>query len=115
MNPEQLALLRGIKTSLLHLIEKGPRETLPHVTDAYLAVRRAEVAVPLKGISLPAPPMHPADEGAGFVIHAAGALGEALDVAPFKSVHPMHAVALQMAEEKTCNQPVGFEPFEAAP
>lgn len=82
MNPESLALLRGVKTSLLHLMATGPLETLPHVTDAYLAVRRAEVAIPLKGTILPTP--------------------------------PMHHVALEMADAAVI-QPVGFEPFEAAP
>ena len=73
MNPEQLALLRGIKTSLLHLMATGPLEVLQPVTDAYLAVRRAEAAIPLKGTSLPTPPMHAvtlemADAKVGFPV-----------------------------------------------
>lgn len=112
MNPESLALLRGIKTSLLHLMATGPLEALGDICSAYQHVRLAmgeSPHAPKSGTSLPAPPMH----AVALEMAERSAFGKFESYPDPPSVDAACAYLEHVSQSR--KQTVADEPWEAAP
>ena len=122
---EALALLRGVNTSLLHLLATAPIYVLAPIAEAYKSARTAIRILEFR--SLGAPKQSEADSVAfrhGDIDQVCGVTRDAGEftqppncvhestksknlgnVEKVDSTHPMAAEGLRLADEQPCNQP----------